>query len=94
MAKVIDEKLVKGVDWEGYSGKRVQEFIKGELDRLETGKVGYIVENEAEGKVYFASNKENYDSGITMGVVNSTPRYAMDLKFDVNNKSMFLSNDQ
>ena len=96
MAKVIDEKLVKGVDWEGYSGKRVQEFIKEELNTLETGlnnKVGYIVENEAEGKVYFASNKENYDLGITMGVVNSTPRYAMDLKFDVNNKSMFLSND-
>ena len=96
MAKVIDEKLVKGVDWEGYSGKRVQEFIKEELNTLETGlnnKVGYIVENETEGKVYFASNKENYDLGITMGVVNSTPRYVMDLKFDVNNKSMFLSND-
>ena len=97
MAKVTDEKLAKGVDWEGYSGRRVQEFIKEELETLETGlvnKVGYIVENEAEGKVYFASNKENYDLGITMGVVNSTPRYVMDLKFNVNNKSMFLSNDE
>ena len=97
MAKVIDEKIVKGVDWEGYSGRRVQEFIKEELNTLEDGlnnKVGYIVENEAEGKVYFASSKDNYDNGITMGVVNSTPRYAMDLKFNVNNKAMFLSNDK
>ena len=53
MAKIIDEKLVKGVDWENYSGKRVQEFIKEEFSNLETGKIGYVHKNESTGTIFF-----------------------------------------
>ena len=66
--KYYDNRITKTVDWGGdestsglpVTGRRVQEFIKNEFNTLEANvntKVGYIVENETEGKVYFASNK-------------------------------------
>lgn len=73
-------------------GSAVQKVIKDKLAEL-NGKVGYIYENTSEGKVYFAATKDDYEAGKYMGVVNSTPRYAMDVMFDTNNKTIFLSND-
>lgn len=57
MAKVIDEKLTRGVDWNNYSGKRVQEFITEELG----SKVGAFFKPEGSPVVLCFATKEDRD---------------------------------
>lgn len=43
MAKVIDNKLDSlDTSWEGYAGRRVEEFIKDRFRGLDTSKYGYL----------------------------------------------------
>lgn len=43
MAKVIDEKINSiETSWEGYTGKRVEDFIKNQLKGIDTSKFGYM----------------------------------------------------
>ena len=97
MAKIIDEKLVKGVDWENYSGKRVQEFIKEELETLEsdlTSKVGYIQKNESEGKIYFSASEEDYKNNKFISSIDVTTPYALVLKAESNEKIFLTSSEE
>jgi hypothetical protein len=45
--------------WNGYTGERVEEFIKQEISNLQSTKVGYIFENSETEKVDFYSS-ENF----------------------------------
>ena len=81
----------KDTDGRPLTGEMVQDVIKSEFKRLDTGKVGYIT--ESDGTVYFSSSKEAFDNEVYMGSVISTQRYSMDLKKDSNNRYIFLSGD-
>ena len=79
------------------SGGAVQQVIKDKVAEIETSlgkKVGYIRENEVEGKVYFYTSQDAYENGETaVGSVVSTSRYSMSIKADENNKYTYLSED-
>lgn len=75
-------------------GRAVQDIVRSNITDLKNSKVGYIKENESEGKVYFYTSQEAYNNGETaIGSVMSTARYSMSVKVDDNNKYVFLSND-
>ena len=93
MAKIIDEKLVKGVDWENYSGKRVQEFIKEEFSNLETGKIGYVHKNESTGTIFFSASEDDFNENKYMAEVPINIPYALEYKLE-NNSKIFLSSSK
>lgn len=75
-------------------GSAVQDIVRSNITDLKNSKVGYIRENESEGKVYFYASQEAYNNGETaVGSVMSTARYSMSVKVDDSNKYVFLSND-
>lgn len=73
------------------SGEAVQDVIKTALNKLDTGKVGYIT--ETGGIVYFCSTKESFDNGNYMGSVVARQQYAMTLELDGANRYVFLSSE-
>ena len=95
MAKGINEKITSiETPWEGYTGARVEEFIKEEVTKLDSEKVGYIYDNAIDGRVHFYATKNDFTSGKeSIGSVLSTARYTMELMEDVNNQKVFLSDD-
>jgi hypothetical protein len=75
-------------------GSAVQDIVRSNITDLKNSKVGYIKENESEGKVYFYTSQEAYDNGdAAVGSVMSTARYSMSVKVDDSNKYVFLSDD-
>ena len=73
--KVWDGDYDINTDWGGkdtdgrpLTGEMVQDVIKSEFKRLDTGKVGYIT--ESDGTVYFSSSKEAFDNEEYMGGSN------------------------
>ena len=75
-------------------GSAVQDIVRSNITDLKNSKVGYIKENESEGKVYFYTSQEAYNNGdAAVGSVMSTARYSMSVKADDSNKYVFLSDD-
>ena len=102
MAKYWEGQYNIDTDWGGdestggkpLPGSAVQDVIKTSIKKLDTGKVGYIHENELEGKVYFYSTQDAYNNNEPpVGSVMSEARYSMSIKVDENNKYVFLSDD-
>ena len=95
MAKGLDEKINNiETPWEGYTGSRVEEFIKGEVTKLNSQKMGYIVEDSINGEFRFYSSEDAYNNDeASLGSITSSARYTMDVYTDENNKYIFLSND-
>lgn len=92
MAKGLDEKINSmETSWSGYTGARVEEFIKETLNK----RVGFV--GEDAGFAYFYPTKEAFDndSGRTyaLGSIYTESPYILKAKFDENNKKVFLSND-
>lgn len=77
--------------WEGYTGGRVEEFIKDQL----SSKVGFILNQEREGKVYFfASEEDSENMDKKIGEVTFAAPYAIELKIDDTNNYTFLSSSE
>ena len=55
MAKVIDEKILKGTSWNGYKGSRVQEYIEEQVG----SKIGAIYKEPGGTMVYCFSTEED-----------------------------------
>lgn len=102
MAKYWEGKYDINTNWGGdestgnlpLPGSAVQDVIKTKLNELDKSKVGYMHENELEGKVYFYSTQDAYNNNeAPVGSVMSEARYSMSIKVDENNKYLFLSDD-
>lgn len=94
MAKGLNEKIINiETPWSGYSGFRVEEFIKNEITSLESEKMGYVAK-DINGHFKFYATKEDADNNINvLGVVETTPQYALSINEFGNNKKIFLSNE-
>ena len=99
MAKYWEGKYDINTNWGGdestgnlpLPGSAVQDVIKTKLNELDKSKVGYIHENELEGKVYFYSTQDAYNNNeAPVGSVMSEARYSMSIKVDEDNKYVFL----
>lgn len=90
MAKGLNEEITNiKTPWSGYSGYSVEKFIKNEMNK----KMGYIVKND-NGQFKFYATKEDADNNINvLGVVETTPQYALSIDEFGNNKKIFLSNE-
>jgi hypothetical protein len=94
MAKGLNEKIINiETPWSGYSGSRVEEFIKNEITTLESEKMGYVAK-DINGHFKFYATKEDADNNINvLGVVETTPQYALSINEFGDNKKIFLSNE-
>lgn len=66
MANVIDEKILRGTDWNGYKGSRVQEYIENELNT----KIGAIYKPEGATKIYCFSTTDDMEQFKATGDVS------------------------
>ena len=81
--------------WNGYTGERVEEFIKQEISTLQSSKVGYIFEDSDAEKVNFYASEEDYNDGKSpIGSIASKPPYTLYVKEDDSNKHTFLAGDE
>ena len=92
MAKGLDEKINSiETSWSGYTGARVEEFIKETLNK----RVGFVGEDTTQGKAFFYPTKEAFENDTerihALGSVFSKAPYSLLSKFDENNKKVFLS---
>ena len=93
MAKGLDIEITSiDTSWSGYSGGRIEEFIKKEITSLESKKMGFIKIDNGDFKFY--ATKEDADKNFNaLGVVTTTPQYALSVKEFGDNKKVFLSNE-
>ena len=96
MAKGNNTKIENlATSWNGYTGERVEEFIKQEISNLQSTKVGYIFENSETEKVDFYSSENDYNEGKSpLGSIASKPLYTLYVKEDDSNKHTFLAGDE
>ena len=94
MAKGLNEKITSiDTPWSGYSGFRVEEFIKEQVNELNSDKMGYITK-DVNGHFKFYATREDAENEINvLGVVETTPQYALSIKEFGDNKKIFLSNE-
>ena len=97
MAKGLDKEIINiETPWSGYSGGRVEEFIKNEITSLKSNmnkKMGYIVRNDNGDFKFYPTEEDANKSTNLLGVVTTTPQYSLSIGEFGNNKKIFLSNE-
>lgn len=82
MAKGLNEDITNiTTSWSGYSGLSVENFIKGELNKLNNSKIGYI--GKDGDKYKFASTEEEFRNGNYIGdEITTYKAYTIDIKLE------------